>query len=237
MLRLGLRQRCARFLLGDSFHPGGVELTLELCHLLKLSGESVLLDVASGKGTSAFAVTEQFGCRVIGIDLSQANVEESNTETVKRGLQDRVSFQLADAEALPFEAASFDAVLCERAFCTFPEKALAASEFARVLRPGGRVGISDLTRVPAPLPELDGLLAWIACIGDAQPLESYADWLARAGFSIAVSEARNDCLATMVEQIRSKLLLVDIMVGLKKLEFPGLDINQPNSLPRLPALL
>ena len=63
-------------------------------------------------------------------------------------------------------------------------------------------------------------------VSDAQPLESYADWLAKAGFSIAASGARNDCLATMVEQIRSKLLLADIMVGLKKLELPGLDIQQ-----------
>lgn len=68
----------ARFLLGDSFHPGGVELTMELCQSLNLNLKSILLDVASGKGTSAFAVAEQFGCRVIGIDLSQANVEEAN---------------------------------------------------------------------------------------------------------------------------------------------------------------
>ncbi len=216
----------ARFLLGDSFHPGGIELTLELCSLLNLSGESILLDVASGKGTSAFAVAEKFRCRVLGVDLSQSNVDESNAEAIKRGVQARVSFRLADAEALPFAAASFDAVLCECAFCTFPDKAVAAGEFARVLRPGGRVGISDLTRVPGPLPELDGLLAWIACIGNAQPLETYAAWLAQAGFTIAASEARNQCLATMVEQIRSKLLLADIMVGLKKLELPGLDLQE-----------
>jgi arsenite methyltransferase len=216
----------ARFLLGDSFHPGGTDLTLELCSLLKLRSESLVLDVASGKGTSAFAIAERFGCRVVGVDLSQANVEESNAEAVKRGLQERVSFRLADAEALPFAEGSFDAVLCECAFCTFPDKAVAAAEFARVLRPGGRVGISDLTRVRGPLPELDGLLAWIACIGDAQPLERYTAWLTQAGFTIIASEARNQCLATMVEQIRSKLLLADIMVGLKKLELPGLDLQQ-----------
>ncbi len=216
----------ARFLLGDSFHPGGVELTMELCQSLNLNLESILLDVASGKGTSAFAVAQQFGCRVVGIDLSQANVDEANQQSVIRGFQDRVRFQLADAEALPFEPASFDAILCECAFCTFPDKATAASEFARVLRPGGRVGISDLTRVSEPIPELDGLLAWIACIGDAQPLERYADWLVKAGFAVVASCARNECLGKMVEQIRSKLLLADIMVGLKKLELPGLDLNQ-----------
>lgn len=216
----------ARFLLGDSFHPGGVELTIELASLLNLTPESVLLDVASGKGTSAFAVAERFGCRVTGIDLSAANVAESNEQSAKLGLKDRVQFMLADAEELPFAQASFNAILCECAFCTFPDKAKAASEFSRVLRSGGRVGISDLTRVLEPLPELDGLLAWIACIGDAQPLESYASWLVNAGFAMVASSPRDDCLRKMVEQIRSKLLLADIMIGLKKLQLPGLDLQQ-----------
>ena len=216
----------ARYLLGESFHPGGVELTVELAGMLNLNANSILLDVASGKGTSAFAVAERFGCRVIGIDLSETNVAEANAEAVKRGLSDRIQFMLEDAEELPFEQSDFDAILCECAFCTFPDKAKAASEFSRVLRAGGRVGISDLTRVADPLPELDGLLAWIACIGDAQPLESYAAWLAGAGFCVEAGITCNDCLHKMVEQIRGKLLLADIMIGLKKLQLPGLDIRQ-----------
>lgn len=216
----------AMYLLGDSFHPGGVELTVELAGMLNLTSDSIMLDVASGKGTSAFAVAGRFGCRVIGVDLSEANVAEANAEAVERGLSHRVQFVLADAEELPFEPSSFNAILCECAFCTFPNKTKAASEFSRVLRAGGRVGISDLTRVADPLPELDGLLAWIACIGDAQPLQSYAAWLVDAGFYVEVGIPRNDCLHKMVEQIRGKLLLADIMIGLKKLELPGLDIQQ-----------
>ncbi|MGI8772443.1 MAG: class I SAM-dependent methyltransferase [Acidobacteriaceae bacterium] len=216
----------ARFLLGDSFHPGGVELTLELAGLLHLDSTSFVLDVASGRGTSAFAVAEHFGCRVTGIDLSEANVAEANRESAGRGLEQRVKFTTGDAERLAFEPAAFDAILCECAFCTFPDKASAASEFARVLRPGGSIGISDLTRAADPLPDLDGLLAWVACIGDAQPLEHYASWLVDAGFEIAASGTRNDCLQQMVEQIRGKLLLADILIGFKKLAFPGLDLQQ-----------
>lgn len=216
----------ARFLLGDSFHPGGIDLTLELAGMLHLNAGSSVLDVASGKGTSAFAVAERFGCRVLGIDLSEANVAEANAESLKRGLSERVQFTVADAEALPFPSAGFDALLCECAFCTFPDKAQAAFEFARVLRPGGVLGMSDLTRAVGPLAELDSLLAWIACIGDAQPLASYADWLVNAGFEITAGITRDDALQQMVEQIRSKLLLAEIMIGLKKLTLPGFDIAQ-----------
>jgi arsenite methyltransferase len=216
----------ARFLLGDSFHPGGIELTLELAGMLRLDAGAALLDVACGKGTSALAVAERFGCRTTGVDLSAANVAEANDEAARRGLADRVRFIVGDAEVLPFAAASFDALLCECAFCTFPDKARASAEFARVVRPGGRVGMSDLTRAPGASSELDGLLAWIACVGDAQPLASYADWLIAAQFSVAAAVRRDDCLQRMVDTVRGRILLADVMIGLKKLRLPGFDAQQ-----------
>src|SRR5271156_7003716 len=75
----GIKQCCAnvygsdaaKYLLGDSFHPGGLRLTEELASLLALTPATVVLDVASGKGTTALFLAEKFGCRVIGIDLSE----------------------------------------------------------------------------------------------------------------------------------------------------------------------
>lgn len=219
----------AKYLLGDSFHPGGLRLTEELASQLSIDPTTLVLDVASGKGTTAFFLAERFGCQVIGVDLSERNILEASATASSRGLSALVEFRLADAEALPFDAESFDAILCECAFCTFPSKQTAASEFQRVLKLGGRVGISDITRDATLLPELDGLLAWIACIGDAQPLESYAGWLSAAGLRITNTAQRNHCLQEMVHDIRSKLLLAEIMTGLKKMELPGLDLSQAKS--------
>lgn len=222
----------ARFLLGESFHPGGLELTGRLARLLKLTPESFVLDVASGKGTSAFYLAESIGCRVVGIDLSDDNVAHARAEASARGLNGRAEFQLADAERLPFDRSMFDAIVCECAFCTFPDKSRAAAEFKRVLKLGGRVGISDLTRTPEPLPELDGLLAWVACIGDAQPLQAYSGWLTGAGMDVQTTEAHDHCLAEMVDSIRSKLLVADVLKGLGKLNVPGLDTEQANGFAR-----
>jgi len=220
----------AKILLGDSFHPGGLKLTERLGELLHLTPASRVLDVASGKGTSAFFLAERFGCHVVGTDYSTQNIAQANEFAAVKGLASRVHFDRGDAERLPFPDASFDAVLCECAFCTFPDKSAAAREFARVLRSNGHVGLSDLTRGPVLPQELDSLLAWIACIADAQSVESYAEYLRSAGLEIEKIELHNEALTEMVQQIRMKLLGVEFMVGLKKLHLPGIDFRAATEL-------
>ena len=214
----------AKYLFGDSFHPGGVKLTERLGTLLGLSPQFRVLDIASGKGTSALFLAKTFGCEVLGIDYGGLNVEEANASAKGEGLNSLVSFRQGDAERLPVADSSFDAIICECAFCTFPGKTAAAGEFARVLRSGGRVGLSDLTRVPVLPKELDGLLAWVACIADAQPLESYVQYLSDAGFRVEHMEQHDEALVEMVNKVRMKLLGAEIMIGLKKLELPGADL-------------
>ena len=215
----------AKMLLGDSFHPGGVKLTERLGTLLGLTAQSRVLDIASGKGTSALFLAERFGCEVLGIDYSGQNVEQASATAAAKGMSSRVSFRAGDAERLPVAESSFDAVICECAFCTFPGKLAAANEFARVLRSGGRIGLSDLTRGPILPKELDGLLAWIACIADAQSVDSYIQYLRGAGFGVSHTEAHDEALLDMVNQVRMKLLAAEIMVGLKKLDLPGVDLS------------
>ncbi len=214
----------AKLLLGDSFHPGGLKLTERLGRLLHLTPHSRVLDAASGTGASAIFLAERFGCEVFGVDYSSQNVERANEQAKAKGLGACVRFERADAESLPVAEASFDAVICECAFCTFPNKSAGANEFARVLRPGGHVGLSDLTREPILPKELDSLLAWIACIADAQPIERYVDYLESAGLVMQQIEPHDEALLEMVNNIRMKLLGAEIMVGLKKLDLPGIDL-------------
>lgn len=214
----------AKLLLGDSFHPGGLKLTERLGTLLGLTSQCRVLDIASGKGTSALFLAERFGCEVLGIDYSGENVEQASGAAAAKGIDARVTFRVGDAERLPVADSSFDAIICECAFCTFPDKPAAASEFARVLRSGGGIGLSDLTRGAVLPKELDGLLAWIACIADAQPVETYVQYLRPAGFRVDQTERHGEALLEMVNQVRVKLLGVEIMVGLKKLDLPGVDL-------------
>jgi arsenite methyltransferase len=206
----------ARLLLGESFHPGGTRLTDRLGRLTHLTGASKVLDVAAGRGTSALYLAETFGCEVIGVDLSADNVRAAAEEAAKRRVT-RVIFKTGDAERLPFEPGFFDAVICECAFCTFPDKATAAREFARVLKPGGRLGLSDLTRTEAPLAGLEGLLSWIACIGDARPEHTYIEILQAAGLVTQCTEDHSRDLTDLVRTIQGRLLGAELMAALKLL--------------------
>src|SRR5260370_15672608 len=103
----------AKTLLGDSFHPGGLRLTERLGELLHLTPASRVLDVASGKGTSALFLAKRFCCHVVGTDYSSQNIAQANELAAVKGLASRVHFDRGDAERLPFPDASFDAVLCE----------------------------------------------------------------------------------------------------------------------------
>ena len=220
----------AKILLGDSFHPGGLRLTERLGELLQLTPGSAVLDVASGKGTTALFLAERFGCHVVGVDYSAQNVAGASQPASAKGLSSLVRFERGDAEDLPFPDESFDAIICECAFCTFPNKTEATGEFARVLRPGGRVGLSDLTRDPVLPKELEGLLAWIACIANAQRVAGYVEYLRAAHFDMETVEFHDEALAEMVQQIGMKLLSAEVLVGLKKLVLPGIDFKSARQM-------
>lgn len=225
-----------RLLLGDSFHPGGDALTIRLGELLQLGPDSSVLDVASGQGTSAILLAQRFGCRVLGIDYGSQAVVQANERARTLGLEHLISFQQGDAEQLPVQSSAFDAVLCECAFCTFPDKARAAAEFHRVLKPRGRVGLSDLTRSGEIPQDLEGLLAWIACIADAQPLEHYLHYLTTARLSIEHTEAHDEALTEMVRTIQGKLLSAELLVKLKQVELPQtINFEQAKRLARSAA--
>ena len=223
-------------LLGDSFHPGGTTLTRHLGDLLHLGPNQRVLDVAAGQGTSAIHLAQCFGCSVLGIEYSQDAVERANQAAQIAGVARLVTFEQGDAEQLPVPAANFDTVVCECAFCTFPKKVVAASEFRRVLKPGGQVGLSDLTRKGDIPEDLQGLLAWIACIADARPLEDYVRYLAEAGLTVQLIEQHDEALSDMIRDIQGKLLSTELLVKLNKLHLPvEIDFEQAKLMAKVAA--
>jgi ubiquinone/menaquinone biosynthesis C-methylase UbiE len=194
-----------------------------------------VLDVAAGKGTSAIYLAQTFGVAMVGVDYGGTAVEAANAVANTAGCGELVHFQQGDAEHLPFEAEAFDALICECAFCTFPDKSAAAREFARVLKPGGKVGMTDVIRRGELPEELRGLLAWVACVGAAQSLDTYETDLQEAGLQIALSEEHDSALAHVVHNIRTRLLTAELLVRLQHMQLPIADFDQARALARAAA--
>ena len=111
---------------------------------LRLGAESHILEVASGSGGPALYAASKTGCRVTGVDASEAGVETASQNTAASGQSERVQFRLADANApLPFETNSFDGLLCVDSMNHFPNRLGVLKEWHRVLRVGHRAVFTD----------------------------------------------------------------------------------------------
>lgn len=204
----------ARWLLGESFHPGGPALTSRLARSLCVGPAQTVVDIGSGPGTSAIQVASETGCRVIGIELSASSAVGAARAARAPAVAGRVHFVCGDAERLPLPDASVDGAISECVLCTIPDKEAAARELARVLRPGARLALSDLTAAPEHLPaELTTLEAWIACLAGARPLEGIAALLQAAGFAVDTTERHDGALAQLLDRVEARLRAARIVGG------------------------
>ncbi|MFP3899556.1 MAG: class I SAM-dependent methyltransferase, partial [Acidimicrobiia bacterium] len=113
-----------------------------LCEAVDLQGGERVLDVACGTGNAALAAARRFA-DVTGADYQPRLLEIARQRAAAEGLD--VDFREADAEALPFDDASFDAVLSACGAMFAPDQERTASELLRVCRPGGRIGMVNWT--------------------------------------------------------------------------------------------
>ncbi len=190
---------------GENFHPGGEELTLYLGDKLDLNENSKVLDVACGAGVSALTLAQKFGCHVTGIDLSEKNLDKAEKKASDSGLSHKLEFVKSDAEKLQFDDESFDAVICECALCTFPDKQTAVKEMHRVLKKGGKLGITDVT-IENELPDgLKNIVSRVICIAGALPSEGYQSLFRGKGFKEVIYEDQSDGIREIIERV-DKLL-------------------------------
>jgi ubiquinone/menaquinone biosynthesis C-methylase UbiE len=174
--------------LEETLHPGGLSLTARAAEIARLRSGSRLLDIASGRGTTACFLAERFSCSVVGIDLSCLSACSAKAKATATGSAPRVEFAIADAERLPFRGKAFDAVLTECSFSLLPNKRQAAQEIARVLKPGGMLVITDVYLKGALSEELKTDMTFSSCFSGAETLQGYSQIFSDAGFVDAYQE-------------------------------------------------
>ncbi len=167
--------------LDEILHPGGLELTARLAEAAKVNSNSLVLDIASGRGTTACFLSQHHNCRMVGIDLSSLSASFARDKAKKENVDQKALFAVADAEKLPFPDAVFDAVISECAFSLLPEKDTGAKEIVRVLKPGGRVAITDVILKFPLSEELKTQAFFDSCFSGAETLKGYREIFSRAG--------------------------------------------------------
>ena len=146
-------------------------------------GETVV-DLGSGGGLDVFLAARMVGPagRAIGIDMTQAMIDRARANALS-GNYENVEFHLATIDNIPLPDASADCVISNCVLNLAPDKPAVFREIFRILKPGGRLAVSDIA-LKGELPQeiATSLAAYVGCIAGAIPIEDYRTQLAQAGF-------------------------------------------------------
>lgn len=174
--------------------PEGVVTTSFGCGnalaLATLQPGEVVLDLGSGGGLEVILAAQQVGANgfVYGLDMTDAMLETARRNAARVGATN-VSFLKGDIEAIPLPDQSVDVIISNCVINLVPDKGQVLNDAFRVLRPGGRLAVSDivfdgdLTSLPLPEATIRSALSWSACFGGALTMDDYTHLLAAAGFT------------------------------------------------------
>lgn len=155
---------------GLTKHMGGLKATKELIEACYIGKESLVLDVGCGVGITACYLAKEYGCKVVGVDLSEEMVERSTERAERKNVEDKIEFIAGNAQALPFKNEVFDAVICESVVAFPKNKQKVINEYARVTKAGGYIGMNEVTWIKTPPVKLVEYLS--RALGQAEFLNS-----------------------------------------------------------------
>ena len=187
----------------DQFHGRGIEATAEMANRLPIAGTDHILDIGSGIGGPARYLTQRFGCRVFGIDLTAEFCAAARDLTARLGLAGRVSFEQGNALAMPFADTAFDGAYSMNVSMNIADKLAFYREIHRVLRSGAWLQLSEVAQ--GPVGEPDFPLPWARTAATsflATEAETHSN-LEEAGFAIETFEDRTEESLAYAARVRA----------------------------------
>jgi SAM-dependent methyltransferase len=153
--------------------------------LASLQPGQVVLDLGSGAGLDCFFAAKKVGetGKVIGVDMTPEMIERARSSAKRLNL-DNVEFRQGYLEDLPVDANSVDAIISNCVINLSPDKSKVFAEAFRVLKPGGKLAVSDIV-TDGPLPEAvkQSLSAWAGCVAGAVEAKDYIGMMQAVGFA------------------------------------------------------
>ena len=209
----------------DEFHLGGHRATIEVAAALGAGPDHHVVDLGCGIGGAARHLAASTGCRVTGIDLTPEFVATAAHLTEIVGMDDRVSFRVGSATAIPADDNTFDAATLLHVGMNIEDKGALAAEVARVLRPGGNFVVYDVMRVgpgdiPYPVP-------WASTPewSFVEQPAAYVHALETAGFDVAAPVAMTDLVLETLAAARGAGPPPATLVTLMGPDFPTMIGN------------
>ncbi|HKA16798.1 MAG TPA: arsenite methyltransferase [Blastocatellia bacterium] len=155
----------------------------------------VVVDLGCGGGLDTFLASPKVGPegRAIGIDMTPAMIERARRNAEKSGVTN-VEFHLSTIDKLPLESASVDCVISNCVINLAPDKQAVFREIIRVLKPGGRLAVSDIAlKNELPAEVSNDLLAYVGCVAGAILIDDYKRSLLEAGFEhVEIVDTKQD---------------------------------------------
>jgi ubiquinone/menaquinone biosynthesis C-methylase UbiE len=157
-------------------HPGGFDATHKLLGSCQIDMNSKVLDIGCGKGTTSILLAQDYGCSVVGLDLSEDLLSQATTLVRRRGLEHKVSFRVGDALNIPFADNEFDRAIGQAVLILVADKKKAVREALRVTKSGGYIGWLELSwKKPVSKEFLDGV-SNVICAYCMLGVETFEDW-------------------------------------------------------------
>ena len=171
---------------------------------LALSAGKTLLDIACGSGGPALRIVAKTGCSMVGVDLHEQAIATAKALALQQGVADRAEFQVANAsEPMPFAEGHFDAITCIDAINHLPNRPRVLCDWARILKPGGRLLFTDPITVTGALTGEE--IAVRSSIGffSFVPVDYDRRLLADCGLRLLVCEDATQNMADLAERRRA----------------------------------
>ena len=186
---------------GLTEHLGGIYATQRLVRRCHLSAGQHVLDIGSGTGYTACYLAREYQARVVALDVNRQSVTGARERVSREGAITQVRIAQADAHRLPFPSSAFDAVLVESVL-VFCNAAAVVQEIYRVLKPGGVVGVNELTLLKPPSAQLLNLLSGTMGIQSFQRDEWLSIYAAAGLLNVQSSAHRLDLWEQLFSHLR-----------------------------------